>query len=144
MRDYRALTLVLLSSFALFWLVSRDVSLLNIDSGPYLSMAYHVATEGAPRASFNFVSNFERLPSYPNFIPPGIGLLVGLGAGLARSLLAGGRIILAASLFVAHLAAFTIVARATRRTGFALVVSVLVVWHPAVALWAAQILSELP
>lgn len=135
---------VLISSVVLFWLVSRNSSFLDIDSGPYLSMAYNLATSGMPTSSFNFVGNFAVLPSYPNFIPPGFGVLVGLGTVLTGSLLMDGKAVLAVSLFLAHFFAYLIVARVTGQRVYALAASALVVWHPALALWATRVLSELP
>ncbi len=139
-----ALAFVLTSSVFLFWLVSRDSSFLDIDSGPYLSIGHHFATDGRPQSSFDFVGNFNVLPSYPNFIPPGTGVLVGLGALLTGSLLTGGKAVLVVSLVLTHFFAYLIIARATGQVVYALVASALVIWHPALAIWATKILSELP
>lgn len=139
-----AFALVFTSSVVLFWLVTRDSSFLDIDSGPYLSMAHHLVTNGMPTSSFDFVDNFNVLPSYVNFIPPGTGVLVGLGALLTGSLLTGGKAVLLVSLFLTHFFAYLILARATEERVYALVASALVIWHPALAIWATKILSELP
>ena len=139
-----ALAFVVTSSVFLFWLVSRDSSFLDIDSGPYLSIGYHLATDGRPQSSFDFAGNFNVLPSYVNFIPPGTGVLVGLGALLTGSLLTGGKAVLVVSLFLTHFFVYLILAHATGQMVYALVASALVIWHPALAIWATKILSELP
>jgi len=110
-----ALALVFTSSVGLFWLVTRDSSFLDIDSGPYFSIGHHFATDGRPRSSFDFVGNFNVLPNYVNFVPPGTGVLVGLGALLTGSLLIGGKAVLVVSLFLTHFFAYLILARATGR-----------------------------
>ena len=139
-----ALALVFTSSVGLFWLVTRDSSFLDIDSGPYFSIGHHFATDGRPRSSFDFVGNFNVLPNYVNFVPPGTGVLVGLGALLTGSLLIGGKAVLVVSLFLTHFFAYLILARATGQMIYALVASALIIWHPALAIWATKILSELP
>lgn len=132
------------SSVALFILVGRESSYLDIDSGPYLSMAHHVAAQGRPVASFNFVGNFERLPGYPNFVPPGLGLLVGLLLPLTGDPVTAGRVVLFAALLTVHAFAYLLLLRRGGGAAFALGATLLLAWNLRLAEWAALILTELP
>ncbi|HEY7317569.1 MAG TPA: hypothetical protein VIE89_08350 [Candidatus Binatia bacterium] len=143
-RQSLALLVVLTSAVVLFWLVNRDSSFLDIDSFPYLSMGFHFATDGKPKSSFDFVGNFDVLPNYVNFIAPGTGVLLGLGTLLTGNVLAAGKAVLVVSLFLTQFFAYLILVRATGQMVYALVASTFVIWHPALAIWATGILSELP
>lgn len=138
-----ALAACLLFAVALFLAVGRRSSYLDIDSGPYLSIAQHTMESGVPRSSFLFVGGGPRLPSLPNFIPPGLGFLMGIAAWPSGSAMVGAIAILLLSLVLAVLAAFLYVRRFASPS-VAAVAAGLLVASPVLLPFEALVLSELP
>ncbi|HZS34334.1 MAG TPA: hypothetical protein VFC42_13255 [Methylomirabilota bacterium] len=134
----------LAGSGLLFWHVARHSAFIHFDSGPYLSLAHNLAAHGRLVSNFDFVGNFESLPGVPNFVPPGLGLLIGLLQPLTGDLLAAGKVALFACLVLTQLLATRLVARGTGDRAYALVAAGLLVWDPRSASLAGSILTELP
>jgi len=134
---------VLLLSIGLFFLVGRQSSFLDIDSGPYLSMAHHTRTSGVPRSSFLFVGGAPTLPALANFAPPGVGFIIGVVALVSGDVMTGAQGLLALALLVAATAAFLLARRYANPvfSGFA---AALLVSSPVMVHLAALVLSELP
>lgn len=141
--DRVAIELVLLLAVLVFFLAARDSSFLDLDSGPYLSMAHHTRASGVPRSSFLFLGGADQLPGFANFAPPGVGFLIGLVSFATGSVLTGARALLLVSLLVMGAVSFLMIRRYARPTYAALAAGLLVA-SPVVVPFAAQVLSELP
>lgn len=131
-------------SALLFGVAGRNSSYLVIDSGPYVSVASHLAREGRVVSSFNFVGNFERLPGPPNFVPPGMGLLMAGFQLLVGSPVVAAKCLLFCCLVITQLCASSVVARLTGSRGYALGASLVLMCTPRVASFSGMVLSELP
>lgn len=138
-----ALAACVLFAVVLFFFVGRRSSFLDIDSGPYLSMAHHTMTSGVPRSSFLFLGGAPRLPSLANFVPPTLGFAIGVAALPSGSVMAGAKTILLLSLVLAALAAFLYVRRFAS-PWVAAVAAGLLVASPVLAPFEALALSEVP
>ncbi len=129
---------------ALFLLVARHSQFLTIDSGPYLSVAHNLVSRGWPDSNIGVAGNFNRLPSPPNFIVPGLSFLVATVQPLAGDPVLAAKIVLLISLAASLYLASRLLIHRTGAVGFGLVASLIVVSNPNIATWAGVILTELP
>jgi len=139
-----ALVLATSCSAALFGLAGRNSSYLVIDSGPYLSVASHLAREGRAVSSFNFLGNFDRLPGPPNFAPPGMSLALAGWQLVVGDPIVAAKLLLFSCLVVTQLCAIAVVARLTGSPAYALGASLVLMCTPRLASFAGMVLSELP
>ncbi len=138
-----ALAACVLFAAALFFVAGRRSSYLDIDSGPYLSMAHHTMTSGVPRSSFQFVDGAPHLPSLAGFVPPVLGFAVGVAALPSGNVMTGVKTVLLLALVVTALASFLYVRRFAS-PWVAVAASGLLVTSPVIEPFEALALSEVP